>query len=209
MTVLDRPLRCWLLVLATLLTVTAAPRPAAAYITPSGYIQLDPNPAPRFQLNAGLGGYYPGLGSAFVNFDIFATSKLSFPIGLQGLFAAGGGGFTLDAGIRYRAASILSIGGGIGGAYVGVRDYYDTGDFRVWLELALGRRFGRVGLSFSLRPTFGTLWEVVILPFELDLAIYVSARWAVVISGVGGPIIGYGGGAGGYGGGYLGVSGSL
>ena len=207
-----RAVRTATFLLAAVTLWAAAPDRARAFYGPTGYIDLAPQPGSRFQLNAGIGGLYPGYGSLFVGGDILLGPRLSIPVGIQGFFFAGGGGFSADAGVRYRLASVLSLGGGIGGMFAGFSGdgwYGDGGDFHVWLELSAGKRFGRVGISASLRPTFGTVWGAIMLPVELDLAFFVSERWAVVVTLTGAPWIGYDGYLYGNVGGYLGLSGRL
>jgi hypothetical protein len=135
------------------------------------------------------GGFYSEVsgGGAQIKVEPYILPRLSMPIDAVGGGTRYGGGGAARIGLRYRALPILSVGGGLGGGFYGISDYGSTGALHADLELALGRRWRVIGLSFALRPTFDVIFGWFLLPAHLSLAIYPLGRFAITLHVFGGP----------------------
>jgi len=153
-----------------------------------GYVSLDRRNLrhPDFSVSA-LGAYPLEELAGRVAVEPYVTSRLSVPIEGRGGWP---GNLQLRVGPRYRAADWLALG--IGGGFTLFQlDNRDeaSGFGHVDLELVLGWRWYRVGLSIGLRPMIGGGGRVhgdgypgfLSALGDLSVAIFASRASAVVI----------------------------
>jgi hypothetical protein len=176
-----------------------------------GYISFAPRVRGAVDLQVHGGSGFPHLGWGAFHVEPYATPRLSIPIGLLGSYPGAG---AARVGLRYRLTPVLTLGGGLGGAFSMQGWDPDTDELDqpfgaglVDLELGLGRRWGRFGLSFALRPTYVIPFPFGYVPMELGFAFYASKNWAITLLVNGGLVISSG--VGGGGGGGIGVVGHL
>jgi hypothetical protein len=157
-----------------------------------GYISVPPNTKGIAVMGLMGGGAYEmsteaGYGGGALLFDPFITKRLSLPFGLSGGGTQGAGGGAGRLGLRYRAASFMSLGTGLSGGVYGAFDA--MGAVFLDFELAFGSRWSRLGLSLALRPTFDVLNGFFHLPTSLVLAIYPVERFAITLHALGNPFV--------------------
>jgi len=179
-----------LLVLAVMLLTGLACVPPP--INP-GYISIPSSTKGKAVIALMGGGAYEmrnevGYGGGAFLVDPFVTQKLSIPFGLSGGGGNAAGAGAGRLGLRYRAAPIMSLGGGVGGG-LGMSSVSGEGALFLDLEIALGGKWSIVGLSLALRPTIDVLHGYFFAPISLALALYPQTNWAFTFHVLGSPWI--------------------
>ncbi len=177
------------LLAAGLATVTAGCRATVPSMPPTpGYVSVDRRNLrhPDFSVSA-LGAYPMEELAGRVAVEPYVNSRLSIPIEGRGGWP---GNLQLRVGPRYRVADWLAVGAGGGFTLFQLDDRAAASGFgHVDLELVLGWRWHRFGLSVGLRPMIGGggyfegdgypgLFTMV---GDLSLAIFASRTSAFVI----------------------------
>ncbi len=142
----------------------------------AGYISMVPRKSEAIDLQFNAGSGYHHLAWGAFHFEPYPTANLSLPVGFFGAYP---GLYAGRFGVRYRLASLLSLGGGVGGG-IAVYDGDTYTSFLLDLELGLGHRWRWFGLSFAFRPTY-VLPSVGTVGGELAFAFFVAKHWALTV----------------------------
>ncbi len=157
-----------------------------------GYISIPSNTKGKAVIGLMGGGAYEastgyGYGGGAFHADPFVTERLSIPLGLSGGGGAAAGGGAARVGLRYRALSFMSLGGGVGaGAYGGVGAIVTA---FLDLELAFGGRWSHFGFSLALRPSFDVVYGYFHIPTSFVIAIYPVEKWGITLHAMGNPFV--------------------
>ena len=158
-----------------------------------GYISHPPRE--KGSVDLGVVGHGESIrwGGGTFHVEPYLTGTLSMPIAVSGgggdlNWRKYGGGGAARLGLRYRPASWVSVGGGIGGSVHG-RGGHVNGGLVLDTEAAFGGVSGRAGGSVGFRPSYDVLGKILFFPLEVSVALYVAKRMAITLHGYLGGVV--------------------